>query len=122
MDMTTPIDAPRNCSGVSEIFSQVGEKWTMQVVVALRERPRRFNDIKRIVSGISQQMLTRTLRNLERDGMVERTVRATAPPQVDYGLTELGQSLAESVRQLAEWARVHRAVIHDNRSRYDERR
>lgn len=93
----------------------------MQVVVALRHEPRRFNVIKRVVSGISQQMLTRTLKTLERDGMVERTVRDTTPPQVDYALTELGRSLAETVRQLAEWASVHRAVIHHNRVRYDER-
>ncbi|HDR9355292.1 TPA: helix-turn-helix transcriptional regulator [Burkholderia vietnamiensis] len=120
MDMTAPPDNPRNCSGVSEIFNQIGEKWTMQVVVALCDQPRRFNEIKRIVSGISQQMLTRTLKTLERDGMVERSVHVSRPPQVDYALTELGRSLADSVHQLAEWASAHRAAIHDNRLRYDE--
>jgi DNA-binding HxlR family transcriptional regulator len=94
----------------------------MQVVVALRYQPRRFNDIKRQVGGISQQMLTRTLKTLERDGMVERTVRASTPPQVDYALTALGRSLSEPVRQLAQWARAHLASIHDNRLRYDANR
>ncbi|MBB6248375.1 helix-turn-helix domain-containing protein [Rhodanobacter sp. A1T4] len=94
----------------------------MQVVVALRDQPRRFNDIKRQVGGISQQMLTRTLKTLERDGMVERTVRASTQPQVDYALTALGRSLSEPVRQLAQWARAHLASIHDNRLRYDANR
>ncbi len=65
---------PQDCRQVSEVLNRVGDKWTMQVVVALRDQPRRFNDLKRQVGGISQQMLTRTLKTLERDGMVERTV------------------------------------------------
>ena len=119
MNVTTPLDAPRDCRGVSEVLSRVGDKWTVQVVVALRDQPRRFNDIKRQVGGISQQMLTRTLKTLERDGMVKRTVCATTPPQVEYELTPLGRSLSEPVRQLANWARAHLATIHDNRLRYD---
>jgi DNA-binding HxlR family transcriptional regulator len=122
MDVPTQLDAPSDCRGVSEILSRVGDRWTMQVVVALRDQPRRFNDIKRHVSGISQQMLTRTLKTLERDGMVERTVRATTPPQVDYALTALGRSLSEQVRQLALWARAHRTAIQDSRLRYDASR
>lgn len=108
-----------DCRGVGEFLGRVGDKWTVQVVVALHDRPRRFNDIKRQVGGISQQMLARTLKALERDGMVERTVRATTPPQVDYALTALGQSLSEPLRRLAEWAVAHRAAIHGNRLRYD---
>jgi DNA-binding HxlR family transcriptional regulator len=123
MDMPTPPDAASNdCRGVSEILNRVGDKWTMQVVVALRDKPRRFNDLKRQVAGISQQMLTRTLKTLERDGMVKRTVCATTPPQVEYALSELGQSLSEPVRQLAQWAVAHLATIHDNRLRYDTNR
>ena len=122
MNMTTPLDASTDCGGVSEILSRVGEKWTVQVVVALRDQPRRFNDIKRQVGGISQQMLTRTLKALERDGMVKRKVCATTPPQVEYTLTALGRSLSEPVRQLAKWARAHIATIHDNRLRYDASR
>jgi DNA-binding HxlR family transcriptional regulator len=122
MDVRAQLDGPTDCSGVSEVLSRVGDKWTMQVVVALHDQPRRFNDIKRHVSGISQQMLTRTLKTLERDGMVERTVCATSPPQVEYALTALGRSLSEPVRVLAQWAVAHLATIHDNRLRYDANR
>jgi DNA-binding HxlR family transcriptional regulator len=101
---------------------QVGDKWTVQVVVALRDQPQRFNDIKRHVAGISQQMLTRTLKTVERDGMVVRTVRPSTPPRVDYALTELGQSLSRAVRQLAEWSAAQCAIIHENRQRYDASR
>jgi DNA-binding HxlR family transcriptional regulator len=119
MDMPAPLTTHGDCRGVSEILSRVGDKWTVLVVMSLRDRPRRFNDIKRHVDGISQQMLTRTLRTLERDGMVERTVHATTPPQVDYALTALGLSLSEPVMQLGQWALAHIATIHGNRVRYD---
>ncbi|CAN7315359.1 helix-turn-helix transcriptional regulator [Caballeronia sp. LjRoot34] len=119
MEVPAPPDAPPDCHQVSEVLNRVGDKWTMQVVVALCERPRRFNELKRQVGGISQQMLTRTLKMLERDGMVERTVYPTIPPQVEYTLTALGQSLSEPVRQLARWARANLATIHDSRARYD---
>ncbi|QYA14643.1 helix-turn-helix transcriptional regulator [Rhizobium sp. AB2/73] len=108
-----------DCRTVGEILSRVGDKWTVQVVIALRDRSRRFNDLKREVNGISQQMLTRTLKILERDGLVARSVRPTTPPQVDYALTELGCSLSEPVRQLARWARTNLATIHDHRRNYD---
>ena len=113
-----PREAGR-CPGVTDILGLVGDKWTVQVVVALLERPHRFNDLKRQIDGISQQMLTRTLKALERDGMVDRAVLATTPPQVDYSLTALGLSLSEAVRQLADWAVTHRADIRENRHRYE---
>ncbi|ERF86666.1 MAG: transcriptional regulator [Bradyrhizobium sp. PARBB1] len=122
MNVPMSVDAPAGCQWVSEVLNQVGDKWTVQVVVALRDRPRRFNDIKRQVAGISQQMLTRTLKTLERDGLVVRTVRSSTPPQVDYALTEVGRSLSGTVRQLAEWAVAHRAIIHASRQRYDTSR
>lgn len=122
MDMSTdPIAAP-DCRTVGEILNRVGDKWTVQVVIALRDRSRRFNDLKREVNGISQQMLTRTLKILERDGLVERRVRMTTPPQVDYALTDLGRSLSEPVRQLARWARTNLGAIHDHRRNYDASR
>ena len=86
------------------------------------ERPRRFNDIKRTNGGISQQMLARTLRALERDGMVARTVHPTVPPQVEYALTALGRSLAGPIRELGFWAGAHIAEIESNRSAFDEAR
>jgi len=120
MDVTAkPVHA--DCRAVSEILNRVGDKWTIQVVVALRLGSRRFNGIKRHVGGISQQMLTRTLKTLERDGMVERTVHHSTPPQVEYTLTPLGHSLAETAHQLAHWAAAHRLEIEDNRLQYDAR-
>lgn len=120
MDMTVK-PAGADCRAVSEILSRIGDKWTIQVVVALRSGSHRFNEIKRRVGGISQQMLTRTLKALERDGMVDRNVRHTTPPQVEYALTPLGHSLSESARRLADWAAAHREAIADNRLRYDNR-
>jgi DNA-binding HxlR family transcriptional regulator len=120
MDVTAK-PAAADCRSVSEILSRVGDKWTIQVVVALRAGPKRFNAIKRGIGGISQQMLTRTLKTLERDGMVKRAVRPTTPPQVEYTLTPLGQSLSETVRALANWAEVHTEEIKNNRIDYDTR-
>jgi len=118
MNVTTP-PLTRDCRQVSEILNRVGDKWTMQVVVVLRDKPHRFNELRRQVDGISQQMLTRTLKVLERDGLVARTVLGTSPPQVEYALTPFGFSLAEPVRALANWARGNIDALYDNRARYD---
>lgn len=120
MALTSPLAPDTDCHRVSAILSRVGDKWTMQVIVALREHPWRFNELKRYVGGISQQMLTRTLKLLERDGMVLRTVTPTTPPQVEYALTDLGRELSEPVRQLAMWAVAHLDTIDQNRERYDK--
>lgn len=122
MDVPKLLAIQGDCRSVREILSRIGDKWTMQVVVALRDQPRRFNELKRQVGGISQQMLTRTLKTLERDGMVQRTVCPTTPPQVEYALTPLGQSLSEPVRHLAQWALANFPTIHHNRLRYDASR
>jgi DNA-binding HxlR family transcriptional regulator len=122
MDMTAPTNfTEQSCGRISDILSRIGDKWTMQVVVNLRAQPRRFNDIKRQIDGISQQMLTRTLKALERDGMVTRTVRPTTPPEVEYALTDLGHSLSGPVRQLAEWALAQMPTIEENRKLFDNR-
>lgn len=121
MGLTTAGGPRSDCRGISEVLNRVGDKWTVQVVVALHERPRRFNEVKRSVNGISQQMLIKTLKTLERDGLVERTVRPSTPPQVEYALTPLGRSLADPVHRLAEWAMAHRDAIHDSQARFDER-
>jgi DNA-binding HxlR family transcriptional regulator len=104
---------------MNSVLTIVGDKWTVMIVMVLIERPRRFNDIKRTVGGISQQMLTRTLKALERDGMVSRTVHPTVPPQVEYALTDLGYSLSEPLRALGGWAGAHLEEIDRNRLRYD---
>ncbi len=110
-----------SCAGVRGVLARVGDKWTVLVVVLLRGRPHRFNELKRAVGGVSQRMLTLTLRGLERDGMVVRTVGAGAPPRVDYALTPLGRSLAEPVVALAEWANGHLADIAAAQERFDGR-
>lgn len=111
--------ADPDCRAVSELLSRVGDKWTVLIVKALVDRPRRFNDLKREIGGISQQMLTRTLRTLERDGMVVRTVHHTVPPSVEYALTDLGRSLSVPVLALADWTFAHLPQIHANRAVYD---
>lgn len=118
MNVTTS-ETEIECKGVREMLSRVGERWTVQVVVALRPGPQRFNEIARKVNGISQQMLTRTLKNLERDGILARIVLTSTPPGVEYSLTSLGHSLADSVRQLADWTITHQEMIERNRLQYD---
>jgi DNA-binding HxlR family transcriptional regulator len=122
MELTTPEPVHVECKRFSGVLSLIGDKWTVMIVMTLTERPRRFNDIKRTIGGISQQMLARTLRALERDGMVARTVHPTVPPQVEYALTVLGRSLADPIRELGYWAGAHIAEIEGNRSAFDEAR
>ncbi len=122
MELTTPEPIHVECKRFSSVLSRIGDKWTVMIVLTLTERPRRFNDIKRTIGGISQQMLARTLRALERDGMVARTVHPTVPPQVEYALTALGRSLADPIRELGFWAGTNIAEIESNRSAFDEAR
>ena len=121
--MTAPQHHPlhENCQKVSQILARIGEKWSMLVVMLLRAGPRRFNDIKRNTAGISQQMLTRTLRGLERDGIVTRTIFPTSPPQVEYKLTELGRSMAEPVLTFGQWVQDHLPQIDAARQQFDRR-
>jgi DNA-binding HxlR family transcriptional regulator len=129
MDVTTPKAAPGDpgdfrhvtaqCARVSAILARVGDKWSVLVVMLLGGGPRRFNDIKRQVDGISQRMLTLTLRGLERDGLVRRTVTPSIPPRVDYELTALGASLLEPVRGLGEWVQANIETIEAARAAYD---
>lgn len=113
------IHVPTDCRTVTEILSRVGDKWSVQVVVQLGDGAKRFNELRRIVGGISQRMLTLTLRGLERDGLVTRTVFPTIPPRVEYRLTELGCSLLKTVRGLGSWAIENRDQILDARRRFD---
>jgi DNA-binding HxlR family transcriptional regulator len=105
-----------------EILDRVGDKWSVYVVAVLGEGPRRFSELKRMIEGISQRMLTLTLRGLERDGLVTRTVYPTVPPSVEYALTALGRTLLGPVTALARWAEKNRGRIQQARERFDERR
>jgi DNA-binding HxlR family transcriptional regulator len=110
-----------DCRGVASILARVGDKWSVFVIMLLGNGPRRFNEIKRMVGGISQRMLTLTLRGLERDGLVTRTVFPTIPPRVDYELTDLGRGLWQPVETLGKWAHDHQAEIERARARFDGR-
>ena len=96
---------------VAPVLARVGDKWSMFIVMLLGDGPVRFNELKRRVEGISQRMLSLTLRNLERDGLVSRTVTPSVPVRVDYALTNLGRSLAVPVRQLGDWAQANHTAI-----------
>ena len=109
-----------DCRAVSSILARVGDKWTVLIVVLLGDGPKRFNEIKRMVGGISQRMLTFTLRGLERDGLVTRTVFPTTPQRVDYELTKLGSTLWKAVEPLGSWARQHLNEVLQSRKGFDE--
>ena len=109
----------RDCRAVSAILSRVGDKWSVLIIMRLGEGPRRFNEIKRMIEGISQRMLTLTLRNLERDGLVSRTVTPSVPPRVDYALTALGRDLLIPVAALGACAIQHQPCIEAARAQFD---
>src|SRR6478736_10571507 len=113
------LHVPDDCRAVSEVLSRVGDKWTILVVGELGQGPKRFNEIRRALGSISQRMLTLTLRGLERDGFVTRTVFPTIPPRVDYELTRLGRSLLGPVSGIGLWARQNRQAIQTARQRFD---
>jgi DNA-binding HxlR family transcriptional regulator len=110
-----------DCRNVASVLARVGDKWSVFVIMMLRDGPKRFNEIKRMIGGISQRMLTLTLRGLERDGLVTRTVFPTIPPRVDYELTDLGRGLSKPVIALGQWAVEHQTEIQDARMRFDLR-
>jgi DNA-binding HxlR family transcriptional regulator len=116
-----PVRAPehRVCRDVAPVLNRVGDKWSMLIVMILADGPKRFSELKRAIDGISQRMLTLSLRGLERDGLVNRTVTPTIPPRVDYELTELGRSLREPVKALGDWAFAHIACIRAAQARFD---
>jgi len=113
------LHVPEDCRAVSEVLARVGDKWTVLVVERLGDGPKRFNELRRALGSISQRMLTLTLRGLERDGLITRTVTPTVPPRVDYALTDLGRSLLSPVHALGSWARQNRPAIEQARARFD---
>jgi DNA-binding HxlR family transcriptional regulator len=110
-----------DCRALRSILALVADKWTVLIVVLLGDGPKRFNEIKRLVGGISQRMLTFTLRGLERDGLVTRTVFPTTPQRVDYELTKRGSGLWEAVEPLGLWAGAHVSEILKSRQQFDQK-
>jgi DNA-binding HxlR family transcriptional regulator len=104
-----------------EVLDRIGDRWTVLVLMALADGPRRFTELARQIQGISQKMLTQTLRGLERDGMVTRTVYPTVPVRVDYELTPLGGTLSDPLAALARWAQGHMDDVLAAREEYDRR-
>jgi len=115
-----PAIAPDACL-VREVLDRVGDKWSVYVVHMLGNGTMRFSELRRGIDGISQRMLTVTLRGLERDGLISRTVYPVVPPRVDYALTPLGETLLDAVCALVKWAEEHRPDIDVARVAYDER-
>jgi DNA-binding HxlR family transcriptional regulator len=113
-DPTSP-----TCRTINEVLQRIGDKWSLLIVSALADGSRRFSELRREIPSISQRMLTLSLRGLERDGLVNRTVTPTVPPRVDYELTELGHSLRQPVCALASWARANIDSIHAAQEKFD---
>ena len=108
------------CQTIASLLQRIGDKWSVLVVSTLGAGPRRFNELRREIPSVSQRMLTLTLRNLERDGLVQRTVTPSIPPRVDYELTPLGRSLEGPIGQLQQWALDNVGAIHVAQSNYDK--
>jgi DNA-binding HxlR family transcriptional regulator len=118
--VTDACDSPEALE-VRQILNRVGDKWSILVIAKLDQGTQRFTELRREIEGISQRMLALTLRQLERDGLVARTVYPVVPPKVEYELTELGSTLLESVRGLVSWAQEHRGQVAAARVAYDAR-
>ena len=116
-DPTNPV-----CRTISTLLSRIGDKWTVLVVQTLGDGSKRFNELRREIPSVSQRMLTLTLRNLERDGLVSRTVTPSIPPRVDYELTDLGRSLQGPICGLATWATENVERIHAAQAQFDAER
>jgi len=113
---------PSTCVAIREVLNRVGDKWSVLIVQLLAGGPKRFSELRRAIEGISQRMLTLTLKGLERDGLVTRTVYPTIPPRVEYELTGLGRTLRKPIQALAQWAQENREQIQQSRDRYDTQR
>lgn len=111
---------PSDCRAISDVLSRVGDKWSVLVVSKLGDGTKRFNELRREIGGISQRMLTLTLRGLERDGLVARKIIPTSPPGVEYDLTALGRDLLQPVSALSAWAIRNQGKIAHSRARFDK--
>ena len=114
-----PIVAAVEQCPIRGVLDRIGDKWSFLLVLKLAKRPHRFGELRREVDDISQRMLTQTLRSLQRDGLISRTVFPTTPPSVEYGLTDLGRSLLEPMQFLVTWAEIHQSAIEAARMQFD---
>ena len=112
---------PLGCKPVGDVLSRIGDKWTILVIGCLSTGPKRYNEIALFIEGISQRMLTLTLKGLEQDGLLTRTLYPAVPPRVDYEMTDLGRSLLEPLSMLYRWAVQNQAAIYDARGVFAER-
>jgi DNA-binding HxlR family transcriptional regulator len=112
-------DLPSDCRAISDVLARVGDKWSVLVVSKLGGGPKRFNELRREIGGISQRMLTLTLRGLERDGLVVRRIVPSSPPGVQYDLTALGRDLLQPVSALSAWAIRNQGKIEQSRTKFD---
>ena len=111
-------ECARHMVPISEVLAQIGGKWTIFIITALSDGPMRIGELRRQIDGVSQKMLTQTLRDLERDGFVTRTVTPSIPPRVDYELTEMGRELREPLSVLSRWAVKNQHRLEDARDRF----
>jgi DNA-binding HxlR family transcriptional regulator len=111
---------PQDGKGIREVMDRVADKWSLLVIVTLEKGPARYGELQHKVVGVSQRMLTLTLRHLERDGLITRTVHPQVPPRVDYELTDLGRTLIAPARAIAHWAMVNYPAIEQARCAYDQ--
>ena len=121
MNHSTDGDQVQICGAMGDILNRIGDKWSVMVVGHLTRKTMRFNELRHSIGGISQRMLTLTLRNLERDGLVIRTVFPEIPPRVEYQLTDLGRTLTDPLDTLWNWAAAHMHAVTDARDAYDRR-
>jgi DNA-binding HxlR family transcriptional regulator len=118
-DVREPVGPTHPTCQLRDILDRVGDKWSVLVMDLLGSGPKRYSELQHSIDGISQRMLTLTLRSLERDGLVNRTVTPTSPPRVDYALTAVGETLSDQVTTLITWAENHRHYVAESRTRYD---
>ncbi|WP_070155826.1 winged helix-turn-helix transcriptional regulator [Sphingobium phenoxybenzoativorans] len=118
--ITASSSRPPTCRKKIEILSRISHKWSLLIIMELAGGARRFSELKRAMDGVSQRMLTLTLRDLERDGFIKRIVTPSIPPRVDYELTEMGRSLAGPVQALSDWATQHLTQINSAQLQYEQ--
>jgi DNA-binding HxlR family transcriptional regulator len=120
-NMSDTTHNPSDCRAVADVLARIGDKWTVYVVKLLGKGPMRFNEVRRAVPAISQRMLSLTLRGLERDGLVTRTVTPSIPPRVDYELSAMGLTLFEPLKAVGTWAIANREYVEKSRMQFDSR-